>query len=229
MQKETKRASLKDRFVSEIINGIISGKYPIGERLPSERDLAEQMGISRTVVRSGLAELSGDGVICQEGHRGSVVMDYRTEGKMPIVDAILTSGAPFSQQILEGYLGARILVETETARLAALNRTNDDLYQLFTIIRQGAEIPEEDTKALARQEYCFHKQVAVACGNVFYPIFINSMENTALRLLEEMYCADMCKRDILRLQENLYEAILERNPDKAVRAMQDIFYHRKPE
>lgn len=229
MENRTKSISLKDQFVSEITKGIISGKYAVGERLPAERVLAEQMGISRTVVRSGLAELAADGVIRQEGHRSAVVVDYRTDGKMPIVEAILTSGAPFSQQILDGYLGARILIETETARLAALNRTNDDLYQLFTIIRQGAEIPEGDIKELSRQEYRFHKQVAVACGNVFYPIFINSMENTALRLLEEMYCTDMSKRDILKLQENLYEAILERDPEKAVQAIQNMFYHRKPE
>ena len=54
MQKET----LKDQFVNTITRGVISGKYPIGKRLPPERALAAEMGISRTVVRSGLAELA---------------------------------------------------------------------------------------------------------------------------------------------------------------------------
>lgn len=225
MEKET----LKEKFVQEITRGIISGKYPIGSRLPSERTLSEQLNISRTVVRSGLSELVANGVISSNGRRGCTVVDYRTDGRMPIVDAILTSGSPMSQQILDGYLGARILIESETARLAALNRSNDDLYQLFTILREGYDLDESDMKAAAWQEFRFHKQVAVACGNVFYPIFINSMENSALRLLEEMYCSAMSQKDRLILQERLYESIMARDPEKAVSVMQDMFYHRKPQ
>ena len=131
MEKETKKELLKDKFVDTITNGVISGKYPIGSKLPPERELAAQMGISRTVVRSGMAELAANGVIRQQGRQGSVVVDYKTDGRMPIIDAILTSGGELSKQILDGYIGARILIESETARLAALHRSNDDLYHMF--------------------------------------------------------------------------------------------------
>lgn len=228
MEKETKKESLKDKFVSEITNGVISGKYPIGSKLPPERELAIQMGISRTVVRSGMAELAANGVIRQQGRQGCTVVDYKTDGRMPVVDAILTSGGELSKQILDGYIGARILVESETARLAALNRSNDDLYHMFLIIQEGRAIEGDDIKALADQEFRFHKQVAIACGNVFYPIFINSMENTAIHLLEELYCRNMHKNEMLKLQERLYEAIQEKNPEKAVQAMENMFYHRLP-
>lgn len=228
MEKETKKELLKDKFVEEITNGVISGRYPIGSKLPPERELALKMGISRTVVRSGMAELAANGVIRQLGRQGCVVVDYRVDGRMPIVDAILTSGGELSKQILDGYIGARILVESETARLAALHRSNDDLYHMFFTIREGYEVEEGDIKALAKQEFRFHKQIAIACGNVFYPIFINSMENTAIRLLEELYCKNMRKQDILKLQEQLYEAIQEKNPEKSVQAMENIFYHRLP-
>lgn len=226
MQKEPSKETLKDRFVKEITAGVISGKYPIGKKLPPERELSEQMGVSRTVVRNGLDELAANGVIRQQGRQGCIVVDYQTDGRIFIVNAILTGRGEMSQKILEGYLGARVLVESETARLAAVNRTNDDLYKLFSIIREGHEIADGDIKSLAEQEYRFHKQVAVSCGNVFYPILINSLENTALRLLEEYYCRSMKRSDILKLQENLYEAIQERNPDNAVRAMQNMFDHR---
>lgn len=222
MEKET----LKDKFVNEITRGVISGKYPVGQRLPPERELAERMKVSRTVVRSGLAELVANGVLRQTGRQGCVVVDYRTDGRLPIVNAILTSGGEMSQQILDGYLGARILIESETARLAAQNRTNDDLYRMFTIIREGYDIAEEDIMARAKQEFQFHKQIAIACGNVFYPVFINSMEETALRLLEEMYCPVMKKREALKLQEQLYEAIMERDKEKSVAIMEKMFYHR---
>ena len=224
MQKET----LKDQFVNTITRGVISGKYPIGKRLPPERALAAEMGISRTVVRSGLAELAANGVVRQAGRQGCIVVDYRTDGRLPIVNAILTSGGEMSQQVLEGYLGARILIESETARLAALNRTNEDLFELFKIIREGYEISPKDLKEAARQEFRFHKQVAAASGNVFYPVFINSMEDTAMKLLQEYYCPDMPKNVRLQLQEKLYEAIMAKEPPEAVRIMRCMFDHRKP-
>ena len=189
MQKGTKKETLKEQVVNEITSGVISGKYPIGKRLPTERELAEQLGISRTAVRSGLAELVATGVVHQQPRRGCVVADYHTDGRMPIVSAILTCEGEVSEHILQGYLGARILIETETARLAALNRSNDDLYRMFTVIREGHELPEGDLSALARQEFRFHKEVALASGNAFYPILINSHESLALTLLEKKYCA----------------------------------------
>lgn len=228
MKTGTTRESLKDRVVKEITGGVISGKYPIGSRLPPERELAGQMGISRTVVRSALAELAESGVIHQRGRQGCIVADYHTDGRMPIVSAILTCEGEVSQNILEGYLGARILVESETARLAALHRSNDHLYRMFTVIRQGHELPDGDLAALARQEFRFHKEVALASGNAFYPVLINSHETLALKLLEKMYCSSMHRADILRLQECLYEAILERDPDGAVAAMRNMFEHRLP-
>lgn len=228
MQKRAKKPTLKERVVSEITSGVISGKYPIGSRLPAERELAEQLSISRTVVRSALAELASSGVIHQNGRQGCTVADYHTDGRMPIVSAILTCEGEVSEHILQGYLGARVLIESETARLAALNRSNDDLYRMFTVIRKGHELPEGDLSALARQEFRFHKEVALASGNAFYPILINSHESLALKLLERMYCAAMSRADILRLQEGLYNAIQERDPDRAVQAMHNMFEHRLP-
>lgn len=49
--------SLKELFISELENMIISGRLPIGTKLPSERELASSMQVSRAVVNSGIAEL----------------------------------------------------------------------------------------------------------------------------------------------------------------------------
>ena len=59
--------TLKNKFVNLLIGDIIAGKYAPGTALPSERELSEKLGVSRSVVRSGLAELSAlDGVILIE-------------------------------------------------------------------------------------------------------------------------------------------------------------------
>ena len=59
--------TLKNKFVNLLIGDIIAGKYAPGTALPSERELSEKLGVSRSVVRSGLAELSAlEGVILIE-------------------------------------------------------------------------------------------------------------------------------------------------------------------
>ena len=72
--------SLKDLFVKEIENMILSGKLSIGDKLPSERELADQMDVSRVVINSGLAELSKVGFIDIKPRIGAFVSDYRRKG-----------------------------------------------------------------------------------------------------------------------------------------------------
>ena len=227
MTKETKK-SLKEGFVDEILSRIITGQYSIGMKLPSERDLAEKMGISRTVIRSGLTDLENMGAIKSMGRSGNVVVDYRLEGKMPIFDAIMTSERGISDELLRSFVEARIPIETETARLAALNRTNENLYTLFSIMKESELIADDDLKAQADQEFRFHQYIGYASGNAIHPILLNSMKNLALKLWEEMYCANMDRKARARIQEMLYEAIMEKNPDRAIEVMEMVFYHRLP-
>ncbi|MBP3539497.1 MAG: FadR family transcriptional regulator, partial [Oscillospiraceae bacterium] len=50
--------TLKDGLVKQLTADIVSGKYKVGDSLPSERELSAMFGVSRTVVRVGLAELA---------------------------------------------------------------------------------------------------------------------------------------------------------------------------
>lgn len=225
MKKETGKRSLKDQFVKQIMDDVLTDRYSIGEKLPTEREFAMQLDISRTVIHAGLEQLEANGVVQREGH-GWVVADYKSKGKMPIIDAILTGGGVMSDHLLEDFIRARALFESETARLAALNRSNDDLYKIYMLIREGHDLEDGDVEALANLEFRFHCQIAAASGNTLYPILMNSMEDTVTPLLLERYCKKMKKSDILLLQERLFEAIQEKDPERAVQAMNNIFDHR---
>ena len=55
--------SLKDLFVAQLQEKILSGELAVGTRLPSEREIAEQMQVSRAVVNNGMAQLSRQGFL----------------------------------------------------------------------------------------------------------------------------------------------------------------------
>lgn len=69
--------SLKELFIREIENRILSGALEIGSQLPTERELAEQMGVSRAVVNGGVAVLAGKGFLEIRPRVGIFVADYR--------------------------------------------------------------------------------------------------------------------------------------------------------
>ena len=77
-----KTPRLKDLFVEQMQEKILSGQLEIGEKLPTEREISKEMGVSRQVVNSGMAELVRQGFLKVVPRHGSYVADYRTEGNM---------------------------------------------------------------------------------------------------------------------------------------------------
>ena len=90
--------SLKELFISELENMIISGRLPIGTKLPSERELASSMQVSRAVVNSGIAELEKKGFVVVKPRIGTFVEDYRRNGTMDTLVSIMKYNGGFFKQ-----------------------------------------------------------------------------------------------------------------------------------
>lgn len=74
--------SLKDLFVQQLQGMILSDELPMGTQLPPERELAQQMQVSRAVVNGGLAELAQQGFLEVRPRQGTFVADYRRKGNL---------------------------------------------------------------------------------------------------------------------------------------------------
>ncbi len=137
-----------------------SGEFAVGSRLPAERDLATQLGVSRPSVREALIALEVEGLI--EVRTGSGIYVQSTTSPL---QALNRTGVDTSAEWgpLE-VMSARILVESEVAALAAQNAQKKDLQA----IRDGLQRMKRDA---ARNEVpregdeIFHEAIAQACGN----------------------------------------------------------------
>src|SRR5262245_21635308 len=115
-------AVLSDQVVAFLERRIGSGKIAPGARLPSERELCAQFGVSRIVVREAIARLKADGYVeTRQGAGASVpahpgFLTYR-----------LRPGSPIRQQDLSHIMELRFAVEVVAAQLAALRRRDADL------------------------------------------------------------------------------------------------------
>jgi GntR family transcriptional repressor for pyruvate dehydrogenase complex len=142
--------------------GILGGVYAAGEPLPTERDLAETSGLSRASVREALRMLEVEGLVAtRPGRSGGSVP------QLPGHDALERAIALFirGQRIRFGaLLEVREAIEPPLARLAALNRTVEDVAALEAIQR-NLETAFDDVAAWTRNNIDWHTAVVMASHN----------------------------------------------------------------
>ena len=120
--------SLKDVFIERFEELILSGQLKIGQKLPSERELALRLGVSRPVVHKGLVDLEAKGLVTLMPRVGAVVNDYRREGSLALLNSLVTyQKGRLGPDLQTSLLDVRRLFEVETARLAARHREDAHL------------------------------------------------------------------------------------------------------
>jgi GntR family transcriptional repressor for pyruvate dehydrogenase complex len=169
-QLAVQTSRLPDALSSMLERVVLQGQVPTGGRLPSERDLALQLGVSRASVREAIHELLLKGLVVRQPGRGTVVVDADGRG---LGNSLLGVMAPASRD-LRTILDFREAIEPPIAGRAALRATPADIRNLGSALaemersRSGA-----DHAALDRR---FHYLVARATHN---PLLGRLVEVTA--------------------------------------------------
>lgn len=161
---------LSDRVYGDVVNRIIKREFGEGERLPSEETLASLHGVSRPIVREALAKLREDGLI--RSHRGAGSFVCLRPDRAMLEFAPLESLADI-QRCFE----FRIAVETESARLAALNASPEDR----RAISRSLELLEQrirDNALGVDADFGFHLAIAKATHNRFFSETLLSLKES---------------------------------------------------
>lgn len=169
--KIKKTGNLYEDVVKEIRRAILAGNYKVGTVLPSEFSLADQFGVSRPVVREALRYLQSSGFIeIRRGTKGGAFV--RDIIKLPFIDDF--ADLILYRRVKVDHLAqARMMVEPEVCRLAAVNATPDNLRELRELVESYPRIKESEKKDLRFSH--FHRLVGRACGNPLYAILIESI------------------------------------------------------
>lgn len=194
---------------------ITTGEFAVGARLPAERDLAKQLGVSRPSVREALIALEVEGWVEVRTGSGVYVLDRSTTSR---ADAV----APSEWGPLE-LIRARRVVEGEVAALAALQAKRKDIQQIeraLQSMRKDADagiLPMEGDRA-------FHTAVVQACGNVVLietvQTFWDSRRGPLFTRLGGYFETVESWRAAIAEHETVLEAIRAHDPDAARAAMQ---------
>lgn len=151
------RPRLADTIYGQLLDEIMAGRFAMGERLPTENQLAQRFSVSRPVVREALQRLQTDGVVIARQGSGTYVQRSPSQRV-----AELTSQVSLHQvlQVME----LRMALEELAAKLAARHRTEDHIRAIEQARQQLSDLlaggkPAQDA------DYAFHRAIAMASGN----------------------------------------------------------------
>lgn len=206
--------SARDRVVEHVRRLIEQGALGRGGRLPGERDLAQELGVSRPSVRSGLEALEAMGVVVSRRGAGTFIADGPPDlGKEPL--SLLAS--LYRLTAVEMF-EARLVLEVGIAGLAARHASAD---QLAAIADEVSEMfaALEDPRAFLLHDVRFHRAIASGCGN---RVLAALMEMVAAQFYELRRQTINRARDLKQSAEmhrRIYRAIRARDAVAAQAAM----------
>lgn len=179
--KEIVAPSVRELFVTQLVGMILSGELRPGDRLPTERELAEKMKISKTVVHEGIRELHHLGFLDVMTRKGITVADYAQTGNLDTLMAIMRyQGGYLDAKTARSLLKVRSYLEGPAFEELAEHHTQEDLNKLEALQKAAEEAARESPQVFAEALYQYHRTVAFLSGNSITPLIMNAFAPASL-------------------------------------------------
>jgi GntR family transcriptional regulator, transcriptional repressor for pyruvate dehydrogenase complex len=208
-----KRISLSDAVTDRIISQIQEGRYRAGDRLPTERELAEQLGVGRTSVREGLRFLEKLGVLEIRQGMGTVVRSLSLgevfEHLVPVQTII-----ELPDRDVRDIMHVRRVLEAESAQLAAQHATDRQLGRLEELLH-GMAASLEKPRDYLEMDLEFHVVVAEAASNPVLAQLVNLIRDIYTRSFEIVLRDPEMNKTSLGFHRRLYAALRDHDADAA--------------
>ncbi len=209
----TDSKNLKASFIESIKTKILSGELKPGDRLPPERELALQVGMSRGSVNQGILDLERMGFLRIIPRKGTFVAEYVKNATPETLSAIMSyDSAYIDEALFRDFMELRILIERECTRLACLHPTPDTMK---TLRAHTDAIYAADDDKTAEAVYLYHECLTEISGNKAYAMVYKSFEIMLRTLIKEHYSNHTELSACLPKFEQLTDAIIRRDAIEA--------------
>lgn len=208
------------RQISSLLIGCIrKEQFAPGAMLPPERELAKQLGVSRSSIREALIALEITGWV-----------EIRTGNGVFVTNPLPKTDAPLVEDefSLKSLINARLLYEGMTAELAARNGTDDQRAELQEVTHDLIQLHVNDEKFL-HEDKRFHLLIAEMTGNEVLAEMMeylwNKRKSSRFLRLESHYAENDFPREMNQDHANITQAIIERDPQRARACMECHIQH----
>lgn len=217
LDKPVQRESVVNIVLNKIKDALVNGEIKPGDKLPTEQEFSEKLGIGRTTVREAMKMLRALGVInVRQGDGTYVVKQLNTNSINSLIFSLLLK-AGSDQQLVE----LRHTIEVGYTKLAIEKITDSDLREIKNVLDQQIAAVKKGEKDLGQYEMKFHQAILKACKNPFlieigetvFKLFEASIKNTTKKVPEQA----------IKHHKLIFQALLDRDKHEAEEAIYKSF------
>lgn len=206
-----------DKIIKQIRGLITSGQIKPGDRLPSERKLAERLGVGRTHVRDAIAKLEFYGILKTMPQSGTVVAGIG----ITALESLITDVLKLENSDFASLVETRVILEIQAARLAAERRTVDDIITIQKALDAYSEKVQNNEPAV-EEDLLFHLKIAEASkNNVLKSLMMIITPDIVYSFTQLEICKDGRFNRAMEEHKVILQHILDKNPDLAAKAMEE--------
>lgn len=220
--KSLKKPSLSQEVKNQIKASITSGTYKPGDKLPAERELMDQFEVSRVTVRDALRSLQEMGLITTKRgvNGGAYVSEPNPEPITESFKHLVQMGRVNFAHLIE----ARLLLEPDLTRNAAMYRDKDDINRLADLLDRAEEQVGSSFKKARLINVGFHLEVARIARNPLILFILESITQAFSALIIERTEKSLNRKTVLKLigeHREILKEIISQNPDGAYEKTRD--------
>ena len=206
-----------DAIIKQIRDLIGSGQLKPGDKLPSERKLCERLGVGRTHLRDALRKLEFYGILKTLPQNGTIVAGLG----LPALQVLITDMLNLQGNDFKSLVETRVILETNIARLAALNRTEDDIIEIRKAVEAHSQKIDRNEDAVD-EDFLFHLKVADASKNLVLKSLMLIITPEIMQYFKKHdVCGDGRSELAVEQHKQLMQHIIDRNPERAEEALKN--------
>ncbi len=214
------RRSVPEDVFDQIVGEVLSGQMQPGDALPSERRLAEVLGVSRPAVREALKRLSAAGLVEVRQGEITTVRDYRRHAGLDLLPRLLFRAGELDVTVVRSILETRLHNGPKVAELAARRRPPG----LGALLDEAVQTLAAETDPVERQRHAlrFWDHVVDGADSIAFRLMYNTLRATyepALPALATMMAAEVGRPQAYRA---LAAAIEAGDPTAAEQSARDL-------
>jgi GntR family transcriptional repressor for pyruvate dehydrogenase complex len=176
------RTSLPDQVFRRLVAGVLGGRYEPGERLPTQRALAAELGVNLASVREGVKRLEQLRLLETRQGDGMRVRDWRAQGGLDVLVHAVAHGGALDAALVREVFEARRLLLAEASALAAGRRSGEQAALLERLAADLAGCADDATAQ--RLDLAFMATVIESARNLAFSLIANSIRDVYLERLE---------------------------------------------
>lgn len=220
---EVRRVKLPEQVAEQIQQRIVQGGLKPGDRLPSERVLGEQIGVSRTVIRESIKSLQERGLLKAINGRGHYVLKMKPE----IVAHSIGLFMKIHKHAFRDLLEVRKSLEVEIAGLAADRADDEEITELVGVLKEmRRRLPKihasiEDMEEFIQADLLFHQVLAQASKNALLPLLLTPVTDMLLEFSRKASTLPGAAESAVNFHQTILECVRKKDTQRCREVMHE--------